>query len=249
MRSSLIILTLNEIEAVKKLFPKIPFKIFDECFVVDGGSTDGTVEFFRKRKIKVYIQGKKGHGEAYKYGLKKAKGEVIVYFSGDGNERPEDLPRMLEEIKKGYDLVIASRFMKGAKTHDAGPGRRFGNRFFTYLVNFFWGGGITDVFNAFRAVNNKSIENLHLESSFFDTELEMAIKALKKGYKIKEFPTIELNRMGGKAKLQTWRDGRINLERFLRELGIPQVFRRISSLKMLVAKRGIGATNKKTVRK
>lgn len=220
IKSSLIILTLNEIEAIKKIFSKIPFKIFDECFVVDGGSTDGTIEYFKKRKIKVYLQDKPGHGEAYKFGLKKAKGEVIVYFSGDGNEKPEDIPRMLKEIEKGYDLVIASRFMKGAKTFDAGPGRRFGNRFFTFLVNFFWGGGVTDVFNAFRAVNKKSMERLKLESSFFDTELEMVIRALKKGYKIKEFPTIELSRIGGKAKLETWRDGKINLIRFLKELGM-----------------------------
>ncbi|GAH63434.1 unnamed protein product, partial [marine sediment metagenome] len=200
------------------LFQKIPFKIFDEYFVVNGGSNDGTIEFFRKKKVKVYLQDKPGHGEAYKFGMKKVKGDVIVYFSGDGNERPEDISRMLREIKKGYDLVIASRFMKGAKTFDAGPGRRFGNRFFTFLVNFFWDGGITDVFNALRAVNKKSIKRLNLESSFFDTELEMIVKAIKKGYKIKEIPVVEEKRIGGKAKLQTWRDGKMNLSRFLKEL-------------------------------
>lgn len=226
MKTTLIILTLNEIEAIKRLFNKIPFDLFDEYFVVDGGSTDGTIEFFKKKGVKVLIQDKPGHGEAYKFGMRKAAGDVIVFFSGDGNEKPGDIPRMLKEIKKGCDLVIASRFMKGAKTFDAGPGRRFGNRFFTFLVNFFWGGRVTDVFNAFRAVNKKSIKRLNLESSFFDTELEMVIKAIKKGYKIKEFPTVELNRIGGKAKLQTWRDGKINLIRFLKELGVVKGFKK-----------------------
>lgn len=226
LKSCLIILTLNEIEAVKQLFKKIPFKIFDEYFVVDGGSSDGTIEFFRQRGIKVYLQDKPGHGEAYKFGVNKAKSEVIVFFSGDGNEIPEDIPKMLKEIKKGYDLVIASRFMKGAKTLDAGTGRRFGNRFFTFMVNFFWGGSVTDVFNAFRAVNKKAVEKLNLQSSFFDTELEMIAKALKQGYRIKEFPTLEIKRLGGEAKLQTWRDGFMNLDRLSKELGIDKLIRR-----------------------
>jgi len=216
MKSSLVIITWNEIQAIKVLFPKINRKLFNEIIVIDGDSTDGTIEYFKKKKIPVYVQDKPGHGYAYILAAKKAKGDVIVFFSGDGNERPEDLPKMLKEIKKGYDMVIANRFAEN-KSRDATPIRLFGNHFLTFLVNLLFDSKLADVLNAFRAVNKKSFESLKLESTRFDTEIEMTIKMIKKGYTIKHFPTIEMERIGGEAKLKTFKDGFANLSRLIKE--------------------------------
>ncbi len=217
MKSSLVILTLNEITAVKTLLPIIPLKIFNEVLVIDGGSIDGTVDFFKKRGIPVYIQDKPGHGYAYLYGAKKAKGDVVVFFSGDGNERVGDIKKMLNEIKKGYDMVIATRFGKNSKSFDATPLRILGNKFFVLLVNLLFGSKLTDVLNAFRAVKRKSLLSLNLRAVGFDAEIEMVIKMIKKDYRLQEVSTIEMTRIGGKAKLQTVRDGWINLKRVLIE--------------------------------
>jgi len=217
VKTSLIIFTFNEINAVKALFDRIPFGKVQEAFVVDGGSGDGTIEFFRDKGIKVYIQDARGHGEAYKLGMRKAEGDILVFFGCDGNNQPEDIPLLIEEVKRDKDMVIATRFGRNSFSLDATFTRRLGNRLFVFLVNTRWQAGLTDVFNEFRAIRKECMEGLNLKNSFFDLELEMTIKALKGNLRVGEIPTIEQLRIGGCAKLATIRDGLMNLRCFLRE--------------------------------
>lgn len=217
MKSTLVIFTLNEIEASKALFNRIPFDKVNETFVVDGGSTDGTIEFFQNKGVKVIRQSIPGHGEAYKLGMRLASGDTIVFFGCDGNNRPEGIPILIEEINKGNDLAVASRFGKGSCSLDATFLRKIGNRLFVFLVNMRWQVRLTDVFNEFRAIRKECMERLNLKNSYFDLELEMTIKAIKSNLKIKEIPTLEQKRIGGKAKLSTIKDGLMNFRCFLSE--------------------------------
>lgn len=218
IKVSLILLTWNEAEGVKRIVPRISRRWVDEIICVDGGSTDGTVEWFKKHKIPVYFQRKRGRAEAFRVGLAKASGDTLLYFSPDGNEDPADIPKVINKMKEGHDLVIASRFSKLSKSDDATFVRRFGNIFFTKLVNLFWNAGVTDAINGFRAVKKSCLRDLGVDAKRFEVEIEMTIRAAKKGYKIDEIPTYEKPRVSGKSKLNTFRDGWIYLKTILREL-------------------------------
>ncbi|MBU1125644.1 MAG: glycosyltransferase family 2 protein, partial [Candidatus Omnitrophica bacterium] len=217
MTTTLVIFTWNEITAVRKIWPQIPRDKVNEILVVDGGSTDGTIEFFKNVNIPVYLQEKPGHGEAYKLGMKKAKGEVLVFFGCDGNNRPEDIPSLIRAIEDGKDLVIATRFGKGAHSNDATFSHRLGNYLFVWLVNARWNARVSDVFNEFRAIKKVCMERLDLKNSYFDLELEMTLKAIKQGLVRGEVSTVEEVRIGGVAKLKAIKDGLMNLRCFLKE--------------------------------
>lgn len=221
MRSSLIILTRNEIEGVKALFDKIPFKEFDESFSIDGGSKDGTVEFFKERGLEVKSQSKGGRGEAFRTGVELASGDILVFFSPDGNENPADTVKLKELIEEGYDMAIASRFSKGSESDDSSslvPYRSWGNRFFTILANLFFGGRLSDSINGFRAVRKDKFKELKINAEGFAVEYQMSIRAMKLKQKIKEIPTIERSRIGGQSTAKTIPTGIKLLKLLFREI-------------------------------
>lgn len=230
MKASLIILTFNEIEGVKALFDKIPFDAVDEVFVVDGGSTDGTVEFFKEKGIKVIQQKTKGRGEAFKIGAREAKGENLVFFSPDGNEDPQDIPKLLRLLEEGYDLAIASRFMKGARNEEDGallPLRALANRAFTFIANLIWKGKITDTINGYRAIKKDAFLRLNLDATGFVIEYQMSIRALKSKLKIAEIPTYEGDRIGGESTAKSIPTGLLFLKFLIREILIGKRYTKV----------------------
>jgi glycosyltransferase involved in cell wall biosynthesis len=201
-KTTLVILTRNEIDGIKALINKIPVKEVYECFAVDYKSTDGTVETFNKYHIKVLKQDKPGRGEAFKIAVKHAKGENIIFFSPDGNENPADISKIIYLLGKGNDLVIASRFMKNARNEEDDQILKFrawANKGFSAIVNFIWKGNISDTINGYRGIKKSAYQKLHLDAVGYAIEFQMTIRALKLKMKIIEIPTREGNRIGGKS--------------------------------------------------
>jgi glycosyltransferase involved in cell wall biosynthesis len=225
-RSALFISTLNEIEGITKLFHQIPVSSFDECYALDGGSTDGTIEFFEENNIKVIKNVKKG--EVFNVGAEIAECENLVFFAPDGNEDPGDILHLLEKLKEGYDMAIGSRFMEGARNEEDGkllPWRAWANRVFSLLVRFLWGGEITDSINGFRSIKRSKLMEMVLEPTGFDIEFQMTIRGLKLGHKIKEIPTREGDRIGGKSSAYSLPTGMLMLKRLIREISIGTRFK------------------------
>ena len=201
-KTTLVILTRNEITGLKALIRKIPFETVDEFFAVDYKSTDGTVEFFKKNQIPVIAQKASGRGEAFKIAVEKAHGDFLVFFSPDGNENPADIPRLINLLKEGYGLAIASRFIKNSRNEEDDKILKFrawANMAFTLAVRLFWGGQVTDTINGYRAIRKDLFKKLKLDAAGFAIEFQMTIRVLKAGAKIAEIPTIEGNRIGGKS--------------------------------------------------
>jgi len=227
MKSSLVILTYNEIEGIKNLFDKIPFQKFDQILVIDYQTTDGTVEFFKERRIKVIPQKKKGRGEAFRMASEIAEGDALVFFSPDGNENPSDAVKLKKAIEQGYDMAIASRFLSESKNEESEklfPIRAWGNKLFTFLANLFFRGNLSDSINGFRAVRKDKFKELRVDASGFAIEYQMSIRAMKIGQKIKEIPTIEGRRIGGKSTAKTFPTGIKLLKALFKEIKLGNNF-------------------------
>lgn len=214
MKTTLIMPTLNEIETVEKALIQLPKDMIDEVLVIDGHSTDGTIEIVKKLGYPVIFQeknpkgsGAKGFGSAVATGIKHATGDVIIIMSADLSQDVNDIPRLLNKIKEGYDLVLASRYAPGGKSEDDTLLHRWGNKFFTGLCNLLYDTQITDCLYFFLAVRKNVFEKFKLEAVHAGCCPELPIKAKKAGFKIADIPSFEKKRGGGKAKLNAFIDG------------------------------------------
>ena len=189
-------------------------EIIDRCLnftanilIVDGHSTDKTLEIVKKKKVPFVLDNKKGKGEALKIGVKNTTQEVIVFLDADGSHHVEDIPKLLQPIQEGEaDMVVASRMLGGSdELH--GTFNKFvrstGNNFLAVLINLKWKTDLTDIENGFRAIKRDVFNALNLTSKGFTIEQEMVLKCLKKGFRVKEVASHEYARKYGYSKLKT----------------------------------------------
>ncbi len=202
MKITLVILTKNEIQGVSTVVPKIPRGTVDEIIAVDGGSTDGTRQTLESMGVSVVPQTSPGRGEAFRIAVEKSRGDILIFFSPDGNEDPHDIPKFRQYFEDGADIVIASRMMKGAHNEEdenSFPIRKWVNQAFGLIANLFWnrsGKFVTDTINGYRAIKKEVFRELKLDGPGYTIEYQMSIRALKHKKKIVEFPTYESGRIG-----------------------------------------------------
>ena len=160
------------------------------------------------------IQKKKGLWNAYTESLGKITGDIVLTLSPDGNCDPKIIPKILEEIKKAYELVIGIRYLGGKKSEDDDYITAFGNWLFNKTVRFLYNGNLTDVMVIYRAFNKSLIYDLDLhkkeshtlpEKLFFTNiswEPLMSVRALKAKKSISEVYAGEPPRIGGERKMR-----------------------------------------------
>jgi len=202
MSTAVVITTLNEIDGVKEILPKIKKEWAEEWLVVDGNSNDGTIDQVKKLGFNIVLQNKKGHGDAVSRGVSDTKSDFILYWGPDGNHELQEIPRLIEKIKEGFDQVVISRFGKTSVNLDAGRMDTFGNKMFTFLVNMFFGGHLTDALNLSRIITRKSMLQLKFDADGLDSTTQMSIRALKQKHKIIAISGNEGRRIGGKRKME-----------------------------------------------
>jgi glycosyltransferase involved in cell wall biosynthesis len=207
-RITVIIPTLNEERNLLHILPNIPITL-DEILLVDGYSTDNTVELAKKlrRGIRVIYQDGRGKGNALRAGITNATGDIIVTIDADGSMDPAQIPAFIAPLLTGYAFAKGSRFLPGGGTLDMSWLRRLGNKIFTILVNLLYKTKYTDLCYGYNAFWKKSLESVELKSDGFEIETEMHIKAAKARLKVIEVPSFEWARLDGTGRLRSFRDG------------------------------------------
>lgn len=208
---SVILPALNEEESIGACLRKIS-RVFSEnslrgeIIVVDS-STDGTAKIARDLGAKVIHPDRFGYGNAYLAGFREARGRIIVIGDADDTYDFSDIPRLVEPIRHGADLVIGSRFrgtiLPGAMT----PLHRYiGNPLLTWMLNAIFHTGYTDTHSGFRAIRKEALDRISLKSGGMEFASEMLIRASESNLKIAEIP-ITYSVRKTPSKLHSFADG------------------------------------------
>ena len=196
------VLTLDEIDGVSKIMPQIKKEWADRIIFVDGGSTDGTIEKAKELGFEVIHQKNKGEGNACRVGTDATQSDYVMFFSPDGNDVPEDIQRLVQKSKEGYDIAHISRFGKNSISDDANWLDRFGNNMFTFLVNTFFGGNYTDALNGFRIIKRSLWDELKTDAQWLNIEQQTCIRLAKLKIPIYQIEGREPDRIGGERKMR-----------------------------------------------
>jgi glycosyltransferase involved in cell wall biosynthesis len=219
MKITLMVLTYNEIEGMKVIMPQIDPSWVDQILVVDGNSTDGTVEYARSMGYDVYVQKKPGLRAAYQEAWPLIKGEFVITFSPDGNCPPVYIPKLIEKIQEGYDMVIGSRYYGDATSDDDDMITGFGNWLFTNVINLLHNGHYTDAMTIYRIYRKELFCELALDRDDTYERFEklyltrigvepiLSVRAAKARLKTADIACPEPVRIGGERKLQVIRWG------------------------------------------
>jgi glycosyltransferase involved in cell wall biosynthesis len=220
MKVCIVIPTLNELQGLKGIVSKIRPEWFDRIVILDGGSVDGTIQYAKDAGYDVVVQKKPGVRMAYIECQEYLNEDIIITFSPDGNSIVETIPLLVDEIKRGYDMVIASRYKGNAKSYDDTFITGLANAAFSFLISLF-GFRYADAMVMFRAyrsdVPNKlklNIERSRLYEKFIGRYVSweplMSIRAAKAKLKISEIPSDEPLRIDEEHKSGILRTTRIN---------------------------------------
>lgn len=213
MKFSIIIPAHNEEENIPVLMKNLLTfikrkKLKAEIILIDDNSTDSTPEIcekFAKEYDNVYTIHRtknRGMGNSLKEGTRQAKTDVIVWLMADLADDLNIIPKFLDKIKNGADMVFGSRYVKDGSSGDLSLFKRIASNGFSLMSRLFIGIEVHDITNAFRVFRKEVFNSLELESGGFGISPEFALKVHLAGYKLDEVPTVYSNRKRGTAKFK-----------------------------------------------
>jgi len=209
---SIILPALNEEETIGRVIDEIPKEDIEgkgywvEILVVDNNSTDRTKEIAEEKGIKVIVEPVRGKGRAMRTALESVNGDFIFMLDADYTYPATYIPRMLELLQEGYDVVLGSR-LKG-QLEDGAMSRLnlVGNHLLALLANVLYGTRISDPCTGYWGFSREVIKSLELDATGFELEANMFVEIAKKAYRVAEIPIL-YRRRPSPAKLGSLKDG------------------------------------------
>jgi len=208
---SVILPCLNEEEAIAICVRKIK-EVFarehlnGEIIVVDNGSTDRSAEIAKSEGAIVVLEPQRGYGSAYLRGLKEAQGKYFIMADSDNSYDFYDIPRFLNALKEGHELVMGSRFKGTMKEGAMSWSHRYiGNPILSGMCRLFFHTRLSDIHCGMRGFTRQAYEKMHLKTPGMEFATEMVFSALTYNLKIQEIP-IDYHPRTGKSKLSPFFD-------------------------------------------
>lgn len=211
MYISIILPAKNEAAAISATLERINAQLVSlnmagkaEVLVINDGSTDDTAAAAQAAGARVvHHPYSKGNGAAIKTGARAALGEVLVFMDADGQHDPTDIPRLLDKLNQGHDMVVGAR-QKGSQ---ASVGRGLANGLYNRLASWMTGHKVEDLTSGFRAVRaDKFREFLYLLPNGFSYPTTSTMAFFRAGYSVAYIPIHAAKRIG-KSHIRLLRDG------------------------------------------
>lgn len=214
MKISLCLIVWNELQGCKLDVPKLPRDAFDEIYAVDGGSTDGTVEYLQSQGIAVHRQPKRGLNAAYVHANDMSNCDAVVVFFPKATTPTEYLKEFRPLFEEGNELIIASRQIAGAiNEEDAGlwRPRKWAVWGLAMVAAVVWrreGYWVRDVLHGFKGWTRSAFSRMRILDHGLSIDIEMVVRAYKLRIKRAEFPITEIARNYGETHFKIWPTGK-----------------------------------------
>jgi glycosyltransferase involved in cell wall biosynthesis len=218
-RISVVVPTFNEAANLPHVFKLMPDDVH-EVIVVDGRSSDATIEVARqlRQDVKIVLQNRKGKGNAMACGFAAVTGDIVVMLDADGSADPREIARFVEALTAGADFAKGTRFATGGGSSDITNLRRWGNRRLNQAANLLFGTAYSDLCYGYNAFWTHCLPALDLDPTGdtqdtrlwgdgFEIETIINTRIAKARLRIVEVPSFEYDRIHGDSNLNTWRDG------------------------------------------
>ncbi len=205
MSISIILPAKNEASGLRGVLPRLRALYPEaEIIVVDDGSSDDSADLVVQLGCTlIHHPYSKGNGAAIKSGARAAQGDILVFMDADGQHHPEDIPRLLDALHQGYDMVVGARGQSGQANRHRALANGLYNRLASWMVEH----RIADLTSGFRAVRaHKFKQFLHLLPNGFSYPTTITMSFFRAGYAVEYLP-IEASRREGRSHIRLFRDG------------------------------------------
>ena len=200
---SVIIIALNEQDAIANVVQSVPKDLTHEIVVVDNGSNDRTAEVARAAGARIVDEPISGYGRAFRAGLRAISPdcEIVVFLDGDGSDCPEMMDRLVTPIIEGRaDFVVGSRTRGRRERGSMNFHQVLAGYMVGYILRILYGVHSTDM-GPFRAIRRDTLERLGLREETYGWPLEMQMRAARARVRTIEVPVDYRRRAGGHSKI------------------------------------------------
>jgi hypothetical protein len=197
IKISVIIPAFNEEQSLPLVLQDLPRRRLHEIIVADNASTDATARVASAHGARVAHEPRRGYGSACLRGIAELHSpDIVVFLDADYSDFPEEIDALVGPIAAGEaDFVLGSRMILPESRRALLPQARYGNRLAVFLMRIFFKHAYTDL-GPFRAIRYDSLCALDMRDTNFGWTVEMQIKAVKQGLRIREVPVHYRKRVG-----------------------------------------------------